>query len=108
MPIVTVNCTSTKGGIIMKINLSEKEKEGIESIFREVVRSNPESNESRALAENPDGITDIICKSVETYVYNVGLPETDEHGAMDGTMDSYYEYLEHGLSYEDCRVILED
>ena len=46
---------------------------------------------------------------IENYVGLAGLPETDEHGAIDGTMDIYYEYLEnHGLSYEDCRVILED
>lgn len=94
---------------MLYFNLTEKEWDKLESIFREVVRSNPESNESRALAENPDGIADILYKSIENYVGIAGLPETDEHGAMDGTMDIYYEYLEnHGLSYEDCRVILED
>ncbi|WP_288641833.1 hypothetical protein [uncultured Megasphaera sp.] len=44
--------------------------------------------------------------SIEKYVDENGIPETDEHDALIG--GQLEEYLEKGLNFEDFRTIIED
>lgn len=78
----------------MKLNITDSEKKELEKIWSEVLTDFPEGTEK-------DMIT-----SIEKYVDENGIPETDEHGPIFG--DELESYLEKGLSFEDIRTIIEE
>ncbi|AVO74749.1 hypothetical protein MEEL106852_01220 [Megasphaera elsdenii] len=78
----------------MKLNITDNEKKELERIWSEVLKAFPEGTEQD------------MTTSIEKYVDENGIPETDEHDALIG--DQLEEYLEKGLNFEDCRTIIED
>lgn len=83
-----------KGDDIMKLNITDSEKKELEKIWSEV------------LTDFPEGTEKDMMTSIEKYVDENGIPETDEHDALIG--DELEEYLGKGLNFEDCRTIIED
>ena len=79
----------------MKFNITKEEEKALQKIWSEVLKNFPEDEAEK----------DMLI-SIDRYVSDNGLPETSEHEALTG--DELDEYLNSGLDFEDCRVIIED
>lgn len=77
----------------MKFNITKEEERKLQQIWEEVLKNFPEGEKD-------------MWSSIDRYVSDMGLPETAEHEAITG--DELEEYLNKGLDFEDCRVIIED
>ena len=78
----------------MKFNITKEEEKELQKIWSEVLKNFPEDVEKD------------IWISIDRYVSDNGLPETSEHEALTG--DELEQYLDKGLDFEDCRVIIDD
>ena len=78
------------------ININKEEEKDLKNIWREVLKNFPEDVE----------VEKDMYISIDRYVSDNGIPATAEHEALYG--DELEEYLNKGLDFEDCRVILED
>lgn len=78
----------------MKFNITKEEEKELQKIWSEVLKNFPEDVEKD------------MWISIDRYVSDNGLPETSEHEALTG--DELEQYLDKGLDFEDCRVIIDD
>ena len=79
----------------MVYKVSAAEDKALQNIWSEVLKNFPEEDVEKDMWQ-----------SIDRYVSCNGLPETSEHEALTG--DELEEYLNKGLDFEDCRVIIEE
>ena len=77
----------------MVYKVSAAEEKELQNIWSEVMKNFPEGEKDMWI-------------SIDRYVSDNGLPETSEHDDLYG--DALEEYLNKGLDFEDCRVIIEE
>lgn len=79
----------------MKFNITKEEEKELQKIWNEVLKNFPE-----------DEVEKDMWISIDRYVSDNGLPETAEHEALTG--DELERYLDKGLDFEDCKVIIDN